>query len=147
MKQLVYKWNHISLILRIAIGLVIGIILALVCPKATAISILGDLFVGALKGIAPILVFILVASSLANAKGGDAAFFEAAEYQRIGISAQTDGSDQRVYDQSDTEHSTYQQKQQFSVIFENAKSVAGYGRKYQAQDSERGKIDDPFYNL
>ena len=70
MKQLVYKWNHISLILRIAIGLVIGIILALVCPKATAISILGDLFVGALKGIAPILVFILVASSLANAKGG-----------------------------------------------------------------------------
>lgn len=70
MKQLVYKWNHISLILRIAIGLVIGITLALVCPKATAISILGDLFVGALKGIAPILVFILVASSLANAKGG-----------------------------------------------------------------------------
>ena len=70
MKQLVYKWNHISLILRIAIGLIIGIILALVCPKATAISILGDLFVGALKGIAPILVFILVASSLANAKGG-----------------------------------------------------------------------------
>ncbi len=70
MKQLVYKWNHISLILRIAIGLVIGITLALVCPKATAISILGDLFVGALKGIAPILVFILVASSLANAKSG-----------------------------------------------------------------------------
>lgn len=70
MKQLIYKWNNISLILRIAIGLVVGIILALVCPQATAISVLGDLFVGALKGIAPILVFVLVVSSLANAKGG-----------------------------------------------------------------------------
>lgn len=70
MKQFIYKWNNLSLILRIAIGLVIGIVLALVCPQATAISILGDLFVGALKGIAPILVFVLVASSLANAKGG-----------------------------------------------------------------------------
>ena len=70
MKQLINKWNNISLILRIVIGLVIGIILALVCPQATAISVLGDLFVGALKGIAPILVFVLVVSSLANAKGG-----------------------------------------------------------------------------
>lgn len=70
MKQLINKWNNISLILRIVIGLVIGVILALVCPQATAISVLGDLFVGALKGIAPILVFVLVVSSLANAKGG-----------------------------------------------------------------------------
>ena len=68
MKQFIYKWNNLSLILRIAIGLVIGIVLALVCPQATAISILGDLFVGALKGIAPILVFVLVASSLADRK-------------------------------------------------------------------------------
>ena len=70
MKQLINKWNSISLILRIVVGLVIGIILALICPQATAISILGDLFVGALKGIAPVLVFVLVVSSLANAKGG-----------------------------------------------------------------------------
>lgn len=70
MKQLINKWNNISLILRIVIGLAIGVILALVCPQATAISVLGDLFVGALKGIAPILVFVLVVSSLANAKGG-----------------------------------------------------------------------------
>ena len=70
MKQLINKWNNISLILRIEIGLFIGVILALVCPQATAISVLGDLFVGALKGIAPILVFVLVVSSLANAKGG-----------------------------------------------------------------------------
>lgn len=70
MKNAVKKWNDTSLILRIVIGLVIGIILALVVPQATAISILGTLFVGALKAIAPILVFFLVMSSLAQATNG-----------------------------------------------------------------------------
>lgn len=70
MKNAVKKWNDTSLILRIVIGLVIGIILALTVPQATAISILGDLFVGALKAIAPILVFFLVMSSLAQATNG-----------------------------------------------------------------------------
>lgn len=67
MKKLVQKWNSISLIVRIAIGLVIGIILALTVPQATAIGILGDVFVGALKAVAPVLVFVLVMSALANA--------------------------------------------------------------------------------
>ena len=67
MKKLVQKWNSIPLIARIAIGLVIGVILALVAPQATVISILGDIFVGALKAIAPVLVFVLVMSALANA--------------------------------------------------------------------------------
>ena len=50
------------------IGLVIGLVLALVVPDATWISMLGTLFVGALKAIAPILVFVLVASSLAQSR-------------------------------------------------------------------------------
>ena len=64
------KWNSLSLIIRILICLVIGAILGLLLPQLTWLAILGDLFVGALKAIAPLLVFILVASSLANAKGG-----------------------------------------------------------------------------
>lgn len=70
MKQLVKKWNDLSLIIRIVIGLVLGTILGVVAPGLTVISVLGDAFVGALKAIAPVLVFILVMSSLANAKGG-----------------------------------------------------------------------------
>ena len=64
-----------SLILRILIGLIIGAVLGLAVPGASWIGILGELFVGALKAIAPILVFVLVASSLANAKGGNASKF------------------------------------------------------------------------
>ena len=70
MKQIVKKWNDISLIIRILIGLILGAILGVTVPQFTAISVLGDVFVGALKAIAPVLVFILVMSSLANAKGG-----------------------------------------------------------------------------
>lgn len=51
-------------------GLVIGVILALVVPKATAISLFGQLFVGALKAVAPILVFFLVISALCQHKEG-----------------------------------------------------------------------------
>lgn len=67
MKNLIQKWNSVSLILRIAIGLVIGAILGVALPQATAISILGNVFVGALKAIAPILVFVLIISALTNA--------------------------------------------------------------------------------
>ncbi len=70
MKNVVKKWNDISLIIRIIIGLVIGSALGVLAPQATAISVLGDLFVGALKGIAPVLVFVLVMSSLAQAGQG-----------------------------------------------------------------------------
>lgn len=67
MKQLIQKWNRISLILRIAVGLVIGAALGVLAPQATILSILGDIFVGALKAIAPILVFVLIISALTNA--------------------------------------------------------------------------------
>ncbi len=73
--MLIKKWNSLSLIVRISIGLVIGAVLGLAVPGWTWIKVLGTLFVGALKAIAPILVFVLVASSLANAKGGNASRF------------------------------------------------------------------------
>ena len=66
LKKIAAAYNGVSLILRIAIGLVVGVILALVCPGATWLQELGNLFVGALKGIAPVLVFVIVASALAQ---------------------------------------------------------------------------------
>ena len=65
-KTIAKKYNDTSLILRIAIGLVIGAVLALVCPGAIWLEELGNLFVGALKGVAPVLVFVIVASALAQ---------------------------------------------------------------------------------
>ena len=65
------KWNEISLILRILGGLAVGVILGLAVPGQSWIAIFGDLFVGALKAIAPVLVLVLVASSLASASGGN----------------------------------------------------------------------------
>ena len=69
--RLLKKWNSLSLIVRILIGLVIGAALGFIVPGQSWIGIFGELFVGALKAIAPILVFVLVASSLANSKGGN----------------------------------------------------------------------------
>ena len=67
MKKLWNKWTEIALVKRILVGLVLGAILGLTIPGATGISILGDIFVSALKAIAPLLVFFLVISSLCNA--------------------------------------------------------------------------------
>lgn len=67
MKKLWKKWHEITLVTRIALGLVIGVVLGVVFPVASWLTILGNLFVGALKGIAPLLVFVLVIASVANA--------------------------------------------------------------------------------
>ena len=67
MNKLMEKWNRLSLIFRIACGLVLGVILGLCFPNASVIGVLGDIFVGALKSVAPILVFFLVISAVANA--------------------------------------------------------------------------------
>ncbi len=67
MKKVLSLYVNSSLILKIAIGLVIGAALGLWVPQAGFVSILGDLFVGALKAIAPVLVFVLVISSLSGA--------------------------------------------------------------------------------
>ena len=64
-------WYKLSLVKRIIAGLVIGIILAVTIPDiAKPITIFGALFVGALKAIAPILVFFLVASAISQHKKG-----------------------------------------------------------------------------
>jgi len=55
---------------RIAAGIVLGAILALVLPGYEGIGMLGTLFVGALKAVAPVLVFVLVVSSVARAREG-----------------------------------------------------------------------------
>ena len=70
MKKLLRKWAETSLILRIFCGLVLGAILGLIVPQWTGIGILGQVFVGVLKAVAPVLVAILVMSSIARAKGG-----------------------------------------------------------------------------
>ena len=64
------KWSQTSLVLRILVGLIIGASLGLIVPQWTGISILGIVFISALKAIAPILVAVLVAASIAKAGGG-----------------------------------------------------------------------------
>ena len=64
------KWAQTSLVLRILIGLVIGAVLGLTLPGWGWIGILGNIFVNALRAIAPVLVAILVAASIAKAGGG-----------------------------------------------------------------------------
>ncbi|WP_391204097.1 serine/threonine transporter SstT [Psychrobacillus sp. L4] len=71
MKSLLKKWNQLSIVKQIIIGLIIGIILALTIPDvAKPIVIFGSLFVGALKAIAPVLVLFLVISAIAQHKSG-----------------------------------------------------------------------------
>jgi len=71
MKDLLLKWNQISLVKRILVGLVIGIVFALAIPDATAwVSIFGSLFVGALKAVAPILVLFIVMNAISRHKSG-----------------------------------------------------------------------------
>ena len=66
LKNIVDRYNKTSLIIRIIIGLVIGAVLGLISGNLGVIALLGDLFVGALKAIAPVLVFVLVVSALAQ---------------------------------------------------------------------------------
>ncbi len=69
-KSLLQKYTSISLILRIFIGLLMGASLGIGMPQWTGISILGHMFVSALKGIAPVLVAVLVMSSVTKAGSG-----------------------------------------------------------------------------
>ena len=70
MKRFISTWNRTSLIKRIAIGVVVGAVLGLLVPKFTVIGLLGDMFVGGLKAIAPLLVFALVANALSQTREG-----------------------------------------------------------------------------
>ncbi len=70
MKTIFSAYSKSPLILRIAIGLIIGVCTGLWLPQASFVTILGDVFVGALKAMAPVLVFVLVVSSLSGAGAG-----------------------------------------------------------------------------
>lgn len=69
------KWTSMSLVLRILLGLVVGVVLGLCCPQLKVVGVLGKVFVSALKAIAPVLVAVLVSASIAKAKGGLGARF------------------------------------------------------------------------
>lgn len=64
------KWTRISLVKRILVGLLIGAVLGVVVPGVTVLAVLGDLFVGALKALAPLLVFFIIMNSLSHHKKG-----------------------------------------------------------------------------
>ena len=66
MKAIINFYNHMSLIIRILIGMIIGALIGMFYKSAVVIPLFGTLFVGALKAIAPILVFVLVVSALAQ---------------------------------------------------------------------------------
>ena len=70
-KNLLNAWNQISLVKQIIIGLIIGIVLAVAFPtQLSGITILGSLFVGALKAVAPVLVLFLVMSAISQHQAG-----------------------------------------------------------------------------
>src|SRR3954470_16055450 len=71
MKNLIHKWNQVSLVKRILVGIIVGVILALTVPDAAKwVAIFGNLFVGALKAVAPILVLFLVMHAISNHRKG-----------------------------------------------------------------------------
>ncbi|RSJ69352.1 Serine/threonine transporter SstT [Streptococcus oralis subsp. dentisani] len=70
MKRIIRAWNKASLIKRILIGMLLGASLGLLFPSLSGLGILGDLFVGGLKAIAPVLVFTLVANALSQHQKG-----------------------------------------------------------------------------
>ncbi|HIV73509.1 MAG TPA: serine/threonine transporter SstT [Candidatus Pseudogracilibacillus intestinigallinarum] len=71
MGELFHMWNRMSLVVRIMIGIVIGLILALLFPEQLSVlSMLGTLFVEALKAVAPVLVFVLVLNAIASHVSG-----------------------------------------------------------------------------
>ncbi len=64
--KIVKAYNSVSLIIRILCGLVLGTILGLLFKDLAVITLFGKIFVGALKAVAPVLVFVLVISALAQ---------------------------------------------------------------------------------
>ncbi|WP_102706602.1 serine/threonine transporter SstT [Terribacillus saccharophilus] len=71
MRNALKLWSRLSLVQQIIIGLIVGIILGITIPDAAQpVTILGTLFVGALKAIAPVLVLFLVMAAIAQHKKG-----------------------------------------------------------------------------
>lgn len=66
------KLLQLGLVPQIIIGILLGVLVAVVSPElAKNLSLLGTLFVKALKAIAPLLVFVLVASAIANKQASE----------------------------------------------------------------------------
>lgn len=71
MERLVTRYKEGNLVVLILIGMVMGIVIAMMSPSAAAaVSILGKLFVGALKAFAPLLVLVLVSTAIATKEVG-----------------------------------------------------------------------------
>ena len=66
---IIRKWTTTSLVMRIFIGLLCGAFLGIVVPEWSGVAIFGQIFVSLLKAIAPVLVAILVISSISKARG------------------------------------------------------------------------------
>ena len=69
MKSTIEWWQSINLLIRIVIGLCVGAILGVMIPDNSLVPMFGKVFVGLLKGVAPVLVFILIIGALTNASG------------------------------------------------------------------------------
>lgn len=70
MKTFILKWNQLSLVKQILMGITVGIMLALSIPNVTGITIFGSLFVFSLKAVAPLLVLLLVMTAISKHKKG-----------------------------------------------------------------------------
>lgn len=76
MKKIIEKWNSINLVIRILCGIILGAIAGLIANVSKVnlkdgnlhLDIIGSLFIGMLKAMAPILVFVLIVSAIANAE-------------------------------------------------------------------------------
>lgn len=66
MKRMISVWKRTSLIKRILVGVLVGLALGIIFPSFTLIGLLGSMFVGGLKAIAPLLVFVLVSNALSR---------------------------------------------------------------------------------
>ena len=69
--RIILTWKKTNLIKRISLGILCGALLAVLFPQTSAIGLLGEIFVGGLKAIAPLLVFALVANALSQQKKGE----------------------------------------------------------------------------
>ena len=69
-KELYEKWTSISLVLRIVVGLLIGSVLGLLVPGLPYIDLLGVAFVSSLKAVAPILIMMIIVTSLMTRSEG-----------------------------------------------------------------------------
>lgn len=66
--SIIKSYVKVPLILRIAIGLVAGAILGFIVKDLKFVMLLGNIFIGGLKALAPVLIFILIIASIAQSK-------------------------------------------------------------------------------